>query len=196
MKFTGKLRGNFIAIADKSKQTKINTTFFFKITELQNVIIVNANIIDDTNYNKLVESSFTIKNEKNEIQKIDRNIDLPFNEGVQTVSGINPLRLYNIKIENTKKIAKGYYFKWLKGVRLLDSFLALSWNIFIFVPSLFDTKNKFIGGITDELYFGKIEADFVGESTVTNTVVSDSIEINLEDEIISNNEANPNTNLV
>ena len=142
MKFTGKLKGNFIAITDKSGHIKANTSFQFKITELRNIIIVSAKVIDDINYNQLMELSIDIKNEDNIVQKIDRKIDLPFNEGMQTVNGINPLRLINFKLESTKKISKGYYFKWLEGIRIFDSLLALAWNIFIFYPITFRSKTQ------------------------------------------------------
>lgn len=188
MNLTGRLKGNFIAIEDKSHFAKANTVFQFRITELRNIKIINAKLVDDTTYNRLIESGIIITNEKNKVHVIESTIDLPFQEGVQTVKGINPLRLSNIKLESTKKISKGYFFKIFKGIRLIDSLFALAWNIFIFIPSLLDPKRKKIGNVTDEIYFGKIEADFVGQSPSATDLQNTDLNF-LNNETIAHNES-------
>jgi hypothetical protein len=187
MNITGRFRGNFIAIADKTISPKSNYTFQYKIIKLTNIVIINAREIDDNTFNEIFERSITITNLDNQIAKIEKSINAPFQDSNRLLIGINPLRISNLKLENTQKVAKGYFFERLKGIKILDTLLAISWNIFIFIPSLFYHKFK---PVNDEIYFGKIEGDFVGKEPKTNTSVNPVLPSNLES-IVATPSINP-----
>lgn len=166
MNYKGQLKANFIAVSDKSNSVKSNSTFRFKITELRKINVISAQIIDDNSYNDLFNSSIQFTNPMGQIQTIKDTITITQDNQTLVINGINPLRLYDIKTEDTHKVSKGYYFEAFKGFRLFDSACALLYNIAIFVPSLFAPSH--IHSKTDEIYFGKITANFIGQDKATN----------------------------
>jgi hypothetical protein len=189
MKFTGHLKANFIAINDKSHASKAGAIYKYKITGLRNIVITNAIPVNDDMFAAHLNDSVSFTDEKKNVLKIE-SISVPFNGDVVNCKGIDPLRFKKstIKLSDTHKVNRGYFIKYLKGARFIDASVAIAINIFILPFSLLFPS--YIGPLTDSVYLGRIEADFVGQDDSIELSVSSNVSDNLSQQSGANGQSN------
>lgn len=182
MKVRGYFKGKFIAQPIKERYSNKNTAYQFKISHLEGIQLIHANSIDEQMYH-------TAKQAKGTFNHIELNepVQIPLIENPFAASRIEDFNFFNIKIHKTQRISKGYYIEFFKGFKLFDSIFSLLYNCLVFVPGLLYNKRNL--HLTDEVYLGLIEAEFIGNAIPMEIAVD--LGETTDDEIISESDLPP-----